>query len=117
MAGPNKWPKIKRLKAVLDPRRGRVFSRFTKEIAVAARLGTGDCVRLDDGFAVTTRPQKLYAVVESLRRAAFETTLAKLGCDPSTLVEVDEATARQVNDHCSELEKLEDLLAVHSNHG
>lgn len=42
MAGHNKWSKIKRLKAVLDSRRGKVFSRYAKEIAVAARLGGGD---------------------------------------------------------------------------
>jgi len=42
MAGHNKWSKIKRLKAVLDSKRGRIFSRYAKEIAVAARLGGGD---------------------------------------------------------------------------
>lgn len=42
MAGHNKWSKIKRLKAVLDSKRGKVFSRYAKEIAVAARLGGGD---------------------------------------------------------------------------
>lgn len=239
MAGHNKWSKIKRLKAVLDSRRGRVFSRFAKEIAVAARLGggdpamnprlraaiqsaraenmpndnieravrkgtgeggqgavveelvyegyapggvallieaatdnknrtapdlrrilgdhggnlgssgstaylfqrlgmievrapqqsedallevlleagAGDCSWQEDGFAVTTPPEKLYAVVESLRRAGFETASAKLGYEPSTLVEVDDATACQVDDLCAELEELEDVLAVHSNHG
>ena len=42
MAGHNKWSKIKRLKAVLDLKRGKTFSRHAKEIAVAARLGGGD---------------------------------------------------------------------------
>jgi YebC/PmpR family DNA-binding regulatory protein len=42
MAGHNKWSKIKRLKAVLDSRRGKVFSRYAKEIAVAVRLGGAD---------------------------------------------------------------------------
>ncbi|MGA0799923.1 MAG: hypothetical protein ACO3P5_05725 [Steroidobacteraceae bacterium] len=42
MAGHNKWSKIKRLKAVLDSKRGKIFSRYSKEIAVAARLGGGD---------------------------------------------------------------------------
>jgi YebC/PmpR family DNA-binding regulatory protein len=42
MAGHNKWSKIKRLKAVLDSKRGKIFSRYAKEIAVAVRLGGAD---------------------------------------------------------------------------
>lgn len=39
MAGHNKWSKIKRLKAVVDSKRGAVFSKFSKEITIAAKLG------------------------------------------------------------------------------
>lgn len=35
MAGHNKWSKVKRLKAVIDAKKGKVFSRFAKEIAAA----------------------------------------------------------------------------------
>ncbi|MEO6847493.1 MAG: YebC/PmpR family DNA-binding transcriptional regulator, partial [Chthoniobacterales bacterium] len=42
MAGHNKWSKIKRLKGALDVRRGKIFSKFAKEIAVAAKLGGED---------------------------------------------------------------------------
>ncbi len=42
MAGHNKWSKIKRVKGVLDARRGKIFSRLSKEITVAAKLGGGD---------------------------------------------------------------------------
>jgi len=42
MAGHNKWSKVKRLKGALDAKRGRLFSRLSKEIAVAARLGGGN---------------------------------------------------------------------------
>lgn len=42
MAGHNKWSKVKRLKAVIDAKKGKVFSRFAKEIAVAVRLGGAD---------------------------------------------------------------------------
>lgn len=42
MAGHNKWSKIKRLKGALDIKRGRLFSRLSKEIVVAAKLGGGD---------------------------------------------------------------------------
>lgn len=39
MAGHNKWAKVKRTKAVLDVRRGKVFSRLSREITIAARSG------------------------------------------------------------------------------
>ncbi len=38
MAGHNKWSKVKRLKGALDVKRGKLFSRFSKEITVAARI-------------------------------------------------------------------------------
>jgi YebC/PmpR family DNA-binding regulatory protein len=39
MAGHSKWAKVKRIKAVKDPRRSKVFSRITREISVAAKAG------------------------------------------------------------------------------
>ena len=42
MAGHNKWAKVKRTKAVLDVRRGKVFSRLSREITIAAKSGGGD---------------------------------------------------------------------------
>ncbi len=42
MAGHNKWSKIKRLKGANDAKRGKIFSRFAREIALAARQGGGD---------------------------------------------------------------------------
>lgn len=42
MAGHSKWANIKRRKAVVDARRGKLFTRASKEIIVAARLGGGD---------------------------------------------------------------------------
>jgi len=42
MAGHNKWSKVKRLKAVTDSRKGKAFSRISREITVAAKLGGGD---------------------------------------------------------------------------
>jgi YebC/PmpR family DNA-binding regulatory protein len=41
MSGHSKWATIKRKKAVIDAKRGKVFSRLSKEISVAAR-GGGD---------------------------------------------------------------------------
>lgn len=42
MAGHSKWANIKRRKAVVDLRRGKLFTKCSKEIIVAARLGGGD---------------------------------------------------------------------------
>jgi len=42
MAGHNKWSKVKRIKAVVDARKGKAFSRVAKEITLAARAGGGD---------------------------------------------------------------------------
>lgn len=42
MAGHSKWAKLKRVKAVTDSRRGKVYSRISKEIMIAAKSGGGD---------------------------------------------------------------------------
>ena len=39
MAGHSKWAQIKRTKAVVDAKRGAVFTRIGREITVAARAG------------------------------------------------------------------------------
>lgn len=42
MSGHSKWATIKRRKAVVDAKRGKVFTRHTREIITAARQGGGD---------------------------------------------------------------------------
>jgi YebC/PmpR family DNA-binding regulatory protein len=42
MAGHSKWSKVKRSKGALDVKRGQLFSKLSKEITVAARMGGGD---------------------------------------------------------------------------
>jgi YebC/PmpR family DNA-binding regulatory protein len=42
MSGHSKWSTIKRKKGSVDAKRGKIFSRLTKEITVAARLGGSD---------------------------------------------------------------------------
>ncbi|MCB2201761.1 YebC/PmpR family DNA-binding transcriptional regulator [bacterium] len=42
MSGHSKWSTIKRKKGKADQERGRLFTRYTKEIAIAAREGGGD---------------------------------------------------------------------------
>ncbi len=42
MAGHSKWANIKHRKGRADAKRGKIFSRLSKEIIMAARLGGGD---------------------------------------------------------------------------
>ncbi|MFZ2088250.1 MAG: YebC/PmpR family DNA-binding transcriptional regulator [Desulfobaccales bacterium] len=42
MSGHSKWSTIKRKKGSVDAKRGKIFSKLTKEITVAARLGGSD---------------------------------------------------------------------------
>src|SRR3990172_3962776 len=42
MSGHSKWATTKHKKAATDAKRGKIFTKITKEITVAARLGGGD---------------------------------------------------------------------------
>jgi len=42
MSGHSKWATIKHKKAATDAKRGRVFTKLIREIAIAARVGGGD---------------------------------------------------------------------------
>jgi YebC/PmpR family DNA-binding regulatory protein len=42
MSGHSKWATIKRKKGAKDAARGRVFTRYIREITIAARMGGGD---------------------------------------------------------------------------
>lgn len=42
MSGHSKWSTIKRKKGAADAKRGKLFSKFIKEITIAARQGGGD---------------------------------------------------------------------------
>jgi YebC/PmpR family DNA-binding regulatory protein len=42
MAGHIKWAKVKHFKGALDAKRGKIFSKLSKEITIAAKLAGGD---------------------------------------------------------------------------
>lgn len=42
MSGHSKWATIKRKKGAADAARGKIFTRLTREISIAARMGGGD---------------------------------------------------------------------------
>jgi YebC/PmpR family DNA-binding regulatory protein len=42
MSGHSKWATIKRKKGAVDAARGKIFTRLTREISIASRMGGGD---------------------------------------------------------------------------
>src|ERR1700747_724119 len=42
MAGHSKWSKVKRFKGAIDAKRGKIFSKLSKEITIAVKRGGGD---------------------------------------------------------------------------
>jgi YebC/PmpR family DNA-binding regulatory protein len=42
MSGHSKWSKVKHFKGAIDAKRGKIFSKLSKEITIAAKLGGGD---------------------------------------------------------------------------
>src|SRR5882724_1946931 len=42
MAGHSKWAKVKHFKGAIDAKRGKIFSKLSKEISIAAKMGGGD---------------------------------------------------------------------------
>src|SRR6185295_13838235 len=42
MAGHSKWAKVKHFKGAIDAKRGKIFAKLGKEIAIAAKIGGGD---------------------------------------------------------------------------
>lgn len=42
MSGHSKWASIKHKKAAVDAKRGKMFTKFIRELSVAARMGGGD---------------------------------------------------------------------------
>jgi YebC/PmpR family DNA-binding regulatory protein len=42
MAGHSKWAKVKHFKGAIDAKRGKIFSKLSKEITIATKIGGGD---------------------------------------------------------------------------
>lgn len=42
MAGHSKWAKVKHFKGAIDAKRGRIFSKLSREITIATKIGGGD---------------------------------------------------------------------------
>jgi YebC/PmpR family DNA-binding regulatory protein len=42
MAGHSKWAKVKHFKGAIDAKRGKIFSKLSREITIATKIGGGD---------------------------------------------------------------------------
>lgn len=82
MAGHNKWSKVKRIKGAIDAKRGKIFSKLAKEIAVAAKLGGPDPdanVRLRSAIALArTQNMPNDNIERAIRRGSGDTGEAAL---------------------------------------
>ncbi|QQY09244.1 MAG: YebC/PmpR family DNA-binding transcriptional regulator [Candidatus Xiphinematobacter sp.] len=86
MAGHSKWSKVKRVKESLDVKRGRLFSKLSKEIMIAARSGGRN-------FHLNPR---LRAAVQSARSKSMPNenivrAIARGGCAGSTVAAAEQA--------------------------
>jgi len=86
MAGHNKWSKIKHRKAVVDKRRGKVWSSIARDIIVAARSGGGDPHKnLKLSWAVA-EARKANMPQDTVERAIKRGTGELEGVDPEEVI-------------------------------
>ena len=69
MSGHNKWAKIKRKKGANDVKRGRIFTRLIKEMAIAARDGGGNVIGNPRLRLAVDRAQAVNMPLENIKRA------------------------------------------------
>lgn len=69
MSGHNKWAKIKRKKGANDVKRGRIFTRLIKEMAIAARDGGGNVTGNPRLRLAVDRAQAVNMPLENIKRA------------------------------------------------
>lgn len=74
MAGHSRWANIKRRKARVDAERGKIFTRLSREIIVAARLGGGDPESNPRLRAAVQRAREANIPMENIQRAIQRAT-------------------------------------------
>lgn len=74
MSGHSKWAQVKHKKAVVDAKRGKIFSKIAKEIAVAARLGGGDPDGNPRLRTVMEKAREVNMPSENIKRAIMKGT-------------------------------------------
>ena len=74
MSGHSKWAQVKHKKALVDSRKGKVFSKIVKEIAVAARLGGGDSAGNPRLRTAIERAREVNMPQDNIKRAVMKGT-------------------------------------------
>ena len=117
MSGHSKWSSIKHKKGAADAKRGKLFSKLSRAIIVAAREGGADDVTRDGStFQVTSAPEALVTVREAIEAADIPIESAELTMVPKTTIEVaDEAAAKKVLRLLDALEENDDVQDVYAN--
>ena len=74
MSGHSKWATIKHKKAATDAKRGKAYTRVTKEIMIAARNGGDPDMNARLRTAITARRRKSVCPPENIKRAIMRGT-------------------------------------------
>ncbi len=74
MAGHSKWANIKRRKAAVDARKGKIFSKLGRELMVAAREGGGDPEANPRLRAAIDRAREANMPLDNIQRAILKGT-------------------------------------------
>jgi YebC/PmpR family DNA-binding regulatory protein len=74
MSGHSKWAQVKHKKAIVDAKKGKIFSKIVKEISVAARLGGGDPDRNPRLRTAIEKAKEVNMPQENIKRAIMKGT-------------------------------------------
>jgi YebC/PmpR family DNA-binding regulatory protein len=74
MAGHSKWAQIKHKKAAVDAKKGKIFSKLSKEITVAAKLGGGDPEKNPRLRTAIEKAREVNMPSENIKRAIMKGT-------------------------------------------
>jgi len=88
-------------------------SEAVAEVAIEA--GADDVEVDDEGTTIYTAPNELFAIVEQLQAAGFETSISQLTKVPQTLTALEASDADKVVAFVEALEDLDDVQNVYTN--
>jgi transcriptional/translational regulatory protein YebC/TACO1 len=115
MAGHSKWAKVKRIKAVLDVRRGKVFCRISREITISAKFCGGDPAMNPRLRTPVLKARDANMAADNIDRA-IKTESSEIAYIPTIPVPVADArTAKPIVRFHEALEELDDVQQVFSN--
>lgn len=110
MAGHSKWSKVKRINAVVDAKRGKIFSKLALE------AGVEDFKSEKEGFEILTEPAMFEEVHKKMESAGIKTEVAGITSLPLLTVPLADATAiTEAGKLIEALEEHDDVKEVFSN--